>query len=92
MRLLQRQRLVQLCEAVLGLDLLRFLGRLLPPAGPQLVDAQAPGERPDPGPHGGVVAQLVQALVGAGEDLLEDVLGVVLGQPVHPRGDRVDVA
>ena len=33
-----------------------------------------------------------QVLVRAGEDLLEDVLGVGRGQPVRLNGDRVDVA
>ena len=33
-----------------------------------------------------------QVLVGAGEDLLEDILRVVLGEAERLDGDRVDVA
>ena len=61
-------------------------------AGPQPVDTESPRELGDPGADRLVLAQGVEPLVDPREDLLEDVLGVVLGQPERLDRDRVDVA
>src|SRR4051794_5837425 len=86
-------RLLDLLQPVVerggGHRLRQRLGR---PGGAQAVDAQAAGELAEPRPDGGVVAQAVEALVGAGEYVLEDVLGVRVAQAVGAGGDRVDVA
>ena len=66
-------------------------GRLAARA-PERVDAEAPRELREPGPDRAVVAEPVEVLVGAGEDLLEDVLGVARLQPEALHADRVDVA
>ena len=55
------------------------------------VEAAPPRELRDPGPQRGVVAQAVEPRVDAGEDVLEDVLGVLVAQPEAADGDRVDV-
>src|SRR6266516_1145258 len=57
-----------------------------------MVDAEPPRELGQPGLNRRVVAQAVEVLVGAREDLLEDILGGVLGEPETLDGDRVDVA
>ena len=44
------------------------------------------------GPHRVVVAERAEPLVDAGEDVLEDVLGVLLAQAEALDRDRVDVA
>jgi hypothetical protein len=58
---------------------------------PQAVNADAPGELGDPGLDRLVIAEGVEPFVDLGEDLLEDVLGVVIPQPEPLRGDRVHV-
>ena len=65
---------------------------LLAGAGTEPVDAEPARQLAEPGPDGLVVAQLAEMLVGAGEDLLEDLLGVLLAQPEGLAADRVDVA
>src|SRR5215510_2367331 len=61
-------------------------------AGAKAVDADASGELGEPGLDRLVVAKRVEPLVDLGEDLLEDVLGVVLGEPKALRRDRVDIS
>ena len=57
-----------------------------------LVDGKPARELRDPRPDRLVVPQPVEMLVGAGEDLLEDVLRVIGAQAEAFRRDRVDVA
>ena len=61
------------------------------PAALKLVDAEPARQLPDPD-DGLVVAELAQVPVRPGEDLLEDLLGVLLAQPVRLAADGVDVA
>ena len=68
------------------------LARLLARAGANRVEAEPPRQLGEPGPDRGVVAELRQVLVRAGEHLLEHVLGVRLGQAERLDRDRVDVA
>src|SRR5439155_8568634 len=56
------------------------------------VYAQPAGELREPRPHRGVVSELVEVLVRTGEDFLEDVLRVRLGEPERLNGDRIHVA
>ena len=58
----------------------------------ELVDAEPPGQLREPGTDRAVVAEPVEMLVGACEDLLEDVLGVGSREPEALGADRVDVA
>ena len=84
-----------LVEALdLAVDLVgeRLLGRLLARAGAEPVDASVSRQLGEPGSDRGVVAQRVEPLERAGEDVLKDVLGVVLRQPESAHGDRVHVA
>jgi 3-oxoacyl-[acyl-carrier protein] reductase len=69
-----------------------LLAGALARTGPQRVHAQPASELRQPRTDRLVVAQLVQMLIGAGEDLLEDVLSVVLWQPEGLDDDRVDIA
>ena len=59
---------------------------------PDPVDAAASRQLREPGPERIVGAQRVESLVRAGEDVLEDVLGLVRREPVALHGDRVHVA
>ena len=58
--------------------------RLLAAPSAQPVDARAPRQLGEPRPDRLVVPQLGEMLVDAGEDLLEDVLGVVLATAGSP--------
>jgi hypothetical protein len=58
----------------------------------QAVEAAAPRQLRDPRPHGVVLAELAEPLVDPREHLLEDVVGVVLGQPEALDADREHVA
>src|SRR5438552_5460903 len=69
-----------------------LIGRLRTCCLAQAIKAEVPGQLGQPGLDRRVVAQLAQALVGARKDLLEDVLGVVLGKPKALDRDRVDVS
>ena len=69
----------------------RILHRLLANRGAKPVDAEPAGQGREPGPERIVVPQRVQTLVGAGEGVLEHVVGVGFGEP-EGLGDRVDVA
>ena len=60
-------------------------------AGTESVDAHPPGQLRDPGPDRLVLAQALEPLVDAREDLLEDVLCVVLREAEALDRDRVDV-
>ena len=60
-------------------SMLGDVARALAGVGAQHVDRDAARQLREPRPDRGVVAQAVQLLVGAGEDLLEGVLGGVLG-------------
>ena len=91
-RLVHRQRLVQALERVLRDVGLGLLLELLARRGAQMVDAEPACELGQPGLNGRVVAEPVEVLVGAGEDLLEDVLGRVLRESEALNGNRVDVA
>jgi hypothetical protein len=86
--------LLELGEQVLVGRLGQLFGvrRDLPRAGPQPVDAEPSRELGDPGPDRLVLAERVEPLVDPREDLLEDVLGVVLGEPERLDRDRVDIA
>ena len=59
---------------------------------PDAVEAEVARQLRQPRLDRAVVAQPVEPLVRAREDLLEDVLRVVLGQPEPLHGDRVHVA
>ena len=56
------------------------------------VDADPARQLCDPGPHRLVVAERAEPFVDAGEDVLEDVLGVLLAEAEALDRDRVDVA
>ena len=56
------------------------------------VDRDPAGQLREPRPDRAVVAQPVELLVGAREDLLEGVLGGMLGERERAREDRVHVA
>ena len=93
-RLVDVEGLLELREHVIGHRLGQVLrvGRDLPAAGAEAVDAESSGELRDPGPDCLVLAQSVEPLEHTREDLLEDVLGVLLGEAERLGGDRVDVA
>src|SRR5919201_6754611 len=57
-----------------------------------MIDAEPPRELGEPRSNGGVLAQPVEPVVGAREDLLEDVLRVLLGEPKGLNRDREHVA
>ena len=85
--------IVQLSEGVVRPTLLDLLiGQVLPRGRAQAVDASAPRELADPGANGLVAPKRVQPLVRAGEDLLEDVLGVRGRKPEDLRRNGIDVA
>src|SRR6476660_4482266 len=77
--------LVRICRK------LAFVGRLLAGARSQAVDADASGQLGDPGLDRLVATKRVEPLVDLGEDLLEDVFGVLVAQPKALARDRVDV-
>ena len=56
------------------------------------VDADPARQLRDPRPHRVVVPERAEPLVDAGEDVLEDVLGVLLAEAEALHRDRVDVA
>ena len=58
----------------------------------QPVDARPPRQLRDPRPNRAVVAQAAELLEDLGEDVLEDVLGVLAAEPEALAADRVDVA
>src|SRR6266542_330723 len=92
-RLVDGQGLVQPDERRVGLGLLvSFLQQLLARAGTDPIDAEPARELRDPGADGRVVAKLVEILVDPREALLEDVLGVGLGQAKGLHRDPVDVS
>ena len=91
-RLVDVERLLDVGEPV-GPDpraRLRLGGILACAAEP--VDAGAAGELADPGTYRRVVPQAVEPLVRPGEDILEDVLGVLGREAEAADADRVDVA
>src|SRR5919109_663286 len=92
-RLPHVESLVQLRHVVVGgvEEWLDFL-RTLPSESAQAVDAQPAGELREPRTNGGVVAEPVEPLVGAREDLLEDVPRVLPREPECLARDRVHVA
>src|SRR6266566_340947 len=71
---------------------LAFVGRLFTRARSQPVNADASGQLGDPGLDRLVAAERVEPLVDLGEDLLEDVLGVLVAQTEALARDRVHVA
>src|SRR5262249_52801903 len=79
-RLVHGERLLEERQGVVGLGQLELLlgGRPLACVYAEPVDAETPGQLCEPGLDGGVVPELVEMLVGAREDFLEDVLGVAL--------------
>ena len=81
----------QLVDPVVLALSLQIFERLLTRRGAETVDAEPPRQRREPGPERVVVAEGAQALIRPGEGVLEDILGVVGGQPERLR-DRVDVA
>src|SRR5437868_1721196 len=93
-RVVDVERLVDSPDGVLvGVNSqLGLVGRLLPRARSQTVDADAPGQLGDPGLNRLVAAQRVESLVDLGENLLEDVLGVMFAESEPLRRDRIDVA
>src|SRR5205823_14965038 len=70
---------------------LALVGRVLARARPQAVDTDAARQLSDPGLDRLVAAERVEALVDLGEDLLEDVFGIVLAEAEPLRRDRVDI-
>ena len=86
------QGVVQPRDRVVGVGDLDLVVELLGRAGPQPVDAEPPRQLREPGSNRVVVPQLVQVLVGASEDLLEDVFCVMLRHLEALNRDRVDVA
>src|SRR6478672_7141175 len=88
------ERLVDPCDRVLVRinGELAFVGRILPRARSQPVNADASGQLGDPRLDRLVAAQRVESLVDLGEDLLEDVLGVLIPQTEALARDRIDVA
>ena len=88
------ERLLQRGEHVLGGRFREIVeaGVGLARARPEPVDAEPAGELRDPRPYRLVLAQRVEPLEDAGEDLLEDVLGVLLREAEALDGNRVDVA
>src|SRR4029077_1601879 len=66
-------------------------GRRLPFRTAEQVDAEPTGQLREPWTDGAVVAESVEMLVRAREDLLEDVLGVARLEPEALDADRVDV-
>ena len=56
-----------------------------------MVDAEIAGDLRDPGSQRLVVAQHLEPLEYPGEDVLEDILGVVWRDPKRAHDDRVDV-
>ena len=90
--LTDRERLVELRHRLVGARGLDVLRRGLPGRRAQPVDAEPPRQLAEPGADCLVVAELVQPLVGAREDLLEHVLGVVVRKSEGLDRDRVHVA
>src|SRR5205823_7383607 len=70
---------------------LQVVGHRVADSRTQPVDAEPPGELPDPRPYGFIRAQPAQVFVDACERLLEHVLGVRLTQAVSAC-DRKDIA
>ena len=83
------RRAFSITSSTLRLDV--FAAGLLARAATDGVDAEPASELREPGAERRVVAQLLEVLVRAREHLLEDVVGVRLGQR-NACGDRVDVA
>src|SRR5439155_6349665 len=84
--------LVELRDRLVDADGLDVLRRSLACGRAELVDAEPAGQLAQPRPDRVVVPQLLELLVGPGEDLLEHVLGVVVGEAKRLDGDGVHVA
>ena len=91
-RLVDVEGFVERRDRVVDARRLGDLARLLACAGADRVQAQPSRQLGQPGPDRRVVPKLRQVLVRAGEDLLEDVLRVGLGEAKRLDGDRVHVA
>ncbi len=89
---MDEEGLVEGRDRVVDARRLGDLARLLARSGTHRVQAEPPRQLRQPGTDRGVVPQLRQVLVRAGEDLLEHILGVGLGQAKRLDGDRVHVA
>src|ERR671918_1300782 len=91
-RLVDGEGLVQRLHGLVGAAGHRLrVDDLLAGARADPVDARAARELADPGPDRLVGAELLEVLVRAREDLLEDLLGVLLAEPVRLAADGVDV-
>jgi hypothetical protein len=93
-RVVDVERLLDLREHVLvgRIGQLFGVGGDLARAGAEPVDAEAARQLGDPGTDGLVVTQGVEPFEDAREDVLEDILGILLGEPEGLDADRVDVA
>ena len=91
-RMVDVEGLVEPLDYLLCVGRLRLLHRLLAGLAAQAVDAEPPGQLAEPRSDRSVVAQTLEPLVRTGEDLLEHVFRVVLGQPEGLHRDRVHVA
>src|SRR5439155_8296777 len=91
-RIVHGERVIEAQERLVDPRRLELVAaRLLAPARPEAVDAAATRELGEPRPDRLVVAEAGEVFVHLGEHVLEDVLGVVVGQPERLGRDRVDV-